>query len=139
MYYPKTKKDKIIYWACVIGMVSIFYIIGSFKKRSLDKNLKYSIAVVYNFYTVRTTDYFDYKFFVNEKEYEGGSIYYRNSVNIGDTIIVGYDSTNPKNNTVWSYENAPHLYLLYGIKASPPQEQKSLKLENFDEINTTNY
>jgi len=108
----KSKKDTVIYLLCSIGIMSIFYIGGGFKKRSLDKNIEYSQAVVTRFYGFGGQQNFNYTFFANKKEYKGGSRYYYNSVNVGDTIIVGYDTTNPKNNKVCSYENVPHLYLI---------------------------
>jgi hypothetical protein len=71
------------------------------KNRSLENNLMISKAVIIDrFYTIRYTDYFSYKFIVDEKEYHGSGKHYpaTDTFLIGDTILVVYDGTNPDNN-----------------------------------------
>ncbi|MDD3404758.1 MAG: hypothetical protein PHH23_00595 [Paludibacteraceae bacterium] len=99
----KNLKDTIYWLFSIMCGVFIAYLLigGIIKKRSLDKNLEYSKAMVIDhFYTIRYTDYFSYEFFVEEKKYQGSGKHYPTSdaLSVGDTITVVYDKTNPDNN-----------------------------------------
>ncbi len=98
------KKHKTIFWIFfdIVGGVFILYlIIGTIhKKHSLDKNRVRSKAIVDDFFSIRYTDFFGYHFWVDGKEYQGSGWYYPESdtLSMGDTVIIYYDSTNPDNN-----------------------------------------
>ena len=101
----KSNKGKKIYEAILwlLGIVCWIFvsyiIIGAIlKKQSLDKNAIRTQAIVLdNFYSIRYTDFFSYRFFVGDKEYQGSGWYYPESdtLAVGDTIFIYYDSTNP--------------------------------------------
>jgi hypothetical protein len=103
----KIKKQEIIpLILCVIFIASMFYCIiyKTREYKSLSNNLEYSNATIIGFSPgPRMRYYLDYKFFVEEKEYQGGGRHYpaSDTLVVGDTIIVVYDKTNPKNNKAW--------------------------------------
>ena len=82
--------------------IFVFYLlIGAIhKKHSLDKNRVRSKAIVDDFFSIRYTDFFGYHFWVDGKEYQGSGWYYPESdtLSMGDTVIIYYDSTTPDNN-----------------------------------------
>lgn len=99
----KNKNDIIYYIIFIILFTFLIYLVvgGIIKERSLNKNFEYSKAIVIDhFYTIRYTDYFSYKFSIDNKEYQGSGRHYpkSDSISIGDTIIVIYDRENPDNN-----------------------------------------
>jgi len=99
----KNKKKIIYYVTSIICFTFLTYLVvgGIIKKRSLDKNAEYTKAIVIDyFYTVRYTDYFSYKFRIDNKEYQGSGRHYPSSdtLSVGDTIIIVYDRENPDNN-----------------------------------------
>lgn len=99
----KNLKYPILWLISITCGIFLAYLLigGIIKKRSLDKNLKYSKAIVIDhFFTVRHTDYFSYEFFVEEKKYQGSGKHYPTgyALSVGDTITVVYDKTNPDNN-----------------------------------------
>ena len=81
--------------------IFVFYLlIGTIhNKHSLDKNRVRSKAIVDDFFSIRYTDFFGYHFWVDGKEYQGSGWYYPESdtLSVGDTVIIYYDSTNPNN------------------------------------------
>jgi hypothetical protein len=98
-----SKKDIILNLFSIIVMMFIAYLLigGYIKKKSLDSNLGFTDAVVIdNFYSIRTENYFTYKFSMNEKLYQGSGKHYPKSdtLLVGDTILIVYDKTNPDNN-----------------------------------------
>lgn len=102
----KNLKDIVLWLFSIICGIFLAYLLigGIIKKRSLDKNLEYSKAIVIDhFYTIRYTDYFSYKFSVGEKEYQGSGRHYpaSDTLVVGDTILVVYDRANPNNNKPW--------------------------------------
>ena len=99
----KRLKDIALYLFSVVGIMFISYLLigGYLKKRSLNNNLRYSEAIIIgHFYTIRYTNYLNYTFVVDEKEYQGSGRYYpaTDTFSVGDTILVVYDKTNPSNN-----------------------------------------
>lgn len=100
-----SKKDIALYLFSVIGITFILYllIVGNIKRKSLERNLEYTKAIVDKFYAIKHTDYLGYKFVVNEREYHGNGRYYSKSdtLSIGDTIVVVYDKVNPSNNKTY--------------------------------------
>lgn len=99
----KNLKETVLWLFSIICGIFLTYLLigGIIKKRSLDKNLEYSKAIVTDhFYTIRYTDYFSYKFSVGENEYQGSGKHYpaSDTFSVGDTITVVYDRTNPDNN-----------------------------------------
>lgn len=96
----KKKKDIVYYAISIICFTFLAYLVagGIIRKRSLDKNAEYTKAIVIDhFYTVRYTDYFSYKFFIDNKEYQGSGRHYpaSDTLSVGDSIVVVYDRTNP--------------------------------------------
>ena len=100
----KISKENILgYLFSVVAIIFILYLVigGSIKQKSLDLNKEYLNAIVIDsFFTIRQTDYFRYKFFVERKEFIGSGEYYYPPV-VGDTILIVYDKTNPNNNSFW--------------------------------------
>lgn len=99
-------KDIILGTFSVIGMSFVLFLLiaGYFKRRSLDKNLEFSKAVIIDdFKTIKNTQYLGYKFMIKDKEYHGSGRYYpdTDTFAVGDTIVIFYDRTNPDNNTTW--------------------------------------
>lgn len=99
-------KDIFLILLTFIIMVSTFYIlIGDIiRERSLNANLKYTNAVIVNFSSgPRLRYYVEYKFSVNNNEYQGSGKHYPNTdvFSINDTILVVYDKSNPNNNKPW--------------------------------------
>lgn len=98
------KKYGTIFWIFfdIVGGIFILYLIigATHKKYSLDKNRVRSKAIVDDFFSIRYTDFFGYHFWVGDKEYQGSGWYYPESdtLSVGDTVIIYYDSTNPDNN-----------------------------------------
>ena len=98
------KKYETIFWIFfdIVGGIFILYLIigAAHKKHSLDKNRVRSKAIVDDFFSIRYTDFFGYHFLVGDKEYQGSGWYYPESdtLSVGDTVIIYYDSTNPDNN-----------------------------------------
>lgn len=80
--------------------ISIGLIIRYIRDDSLNKNSVETKAVVTEFYSISFTTYYEYNFEVNGIKYEGSDRRNPNSneIAIGDTIIILYDRTNPKNN-----------------------------------------
>lgn len=94
-------KDKVLYSICFIVFVFLVYlIIGAvFKIRSLTANLEFTNAVISGFSTgTRAKCYINYSFFVDDIKYQGGGKHYikTDTFSIGDTILIVYDSKNPK-------------------------------------------
>jgi hypothetical protein len=102
----KNLKDT-IYWIGTIscGIFLAYLLIGgAIKNRSLNNNLEYSKAIIIDhFFAIRYTDYFSYKFYVGESEYQGRGLYYPKSdtFSVGDTILIVYDRSNPENNRAY--------------------------------------
>ena len=100
----KKNKYGMIFWIFfdIVGGIFILYLIigATHKKHSLDKNRVRSKAIVDDFFSIRYTDFFGYHFWVDGKEYQGSGWYYPESdtLSVGDTVIIYYDSTNPDNN-----------------------------------------
>lgn len=99
----KKSENIVVYLLTIIGIIFVFYlqIEAVIKKRSLDRNLEYSRAVIVDFSSgPRMRYYLDYNFFIEEKEYQGSGKYYpaSDTLSVGDTITVVYDRTNPDNN-----------------------------------------
>ena len=112
-----SKKDIVLYFFSTIGIMFLLYLLigGIILKRSFDKNLEYSEAIVIDyFYTIKQTNYFSYKFFIEEEEYQGSGKYYPRSdtLSVGDTIIVVYDRRRPDNNRV-QREYRKYFYTKY--------------------------
>lgn len=92
-------KDTFFWLLSILCGIFLIYLIIT--KNSLNENFEYSKAIIIdNFYTIRYTDYFSYKFYIDEIEYQGSGKYYHASdtILVGDTIIVIFDRTNPENN-----------------------------------------
>lgn len=87
----------------VLGWCFIAYLfIGAFiKKKSLHDNAENALAIVMDSsVTTRNGNRFFYKFKVDNTEYIGNWVNNRdNPLLAGDTILIVYDTTNPKNNT----------------------------------------
>ena len=97
------KKYEAVLWLGGIACwIFVFYLLigATHKKHSLDKNRVRSKAIVDDFFSIRYTDFFGYHFWVDGKEYQGSGWYYPESdtLSVGDTVIIYYDSTNPDNN-----------------------------------------
>lgn len=97
------KKDT-VYWGlnAIIFAFLLFIIIGGVvKNNSLSVNLNYTNAVITDFRSgPRLSNYFDYDFTIDGKRYQGSGEYYpkKESLSIGDSILIVYDGTNPDNN-----------------------------------------
>ena len=93
--------ETILWLGGIACWIFVFYLlIGAIhKKHSLDKNRVRSKAIVDDFFSIRYTDFFGYHFWVDGKEYQGSGWYYPESdtLSVGDTVIIYYDSTNPNN------------------------------------------
>jgi hypothetical protein len=87
----------------------LFIILGIIKRSHLTNNLIYTPAVIIEFFEGARgrTQYLRYEFNVNEKKYTGsGWRYVNDTLEIGDSVWIVYDSINPKNNTsLRNYEN----------------------------------
>ena len=84
----------------ILIFLGIALIIRYIRDDSLNKNSVETKAVVTEFYSIRFITYYKYNFEVNGIKYEGSDRRNPNSneIAIGDTIIILYDRTNPKNN-----------------------------------------
>lgn len=96
-------KNAVLWLFSISCGIFIAYLLvgGIIKERSLEKNLKYTKAIVIDhFFTIRYTDFFSYRFYVGDNEYQGSGQYYpaSDTLSVGDTIIVVYDKKNPDNN-----------------------------------------
>jgi len=99
----KNLKETVLWLFSIICGIFLTYLLigGIIKKRSLDKNLEYSKAIITDhFYTIRYTDYLPIVELLEEKKYQGIGKHYpaSDTLSVGDTITVVYDKTNPDNN-----------------------------------------
>ncbi|WP_349854679.1 DUF3592 domain-containing protein [Bacteroides cellulosilyticus] len=79
---------------------------------SLRKNKVYTTAIITDeTFMIKGRNYYVYKFKVGGKEYEGHSIFYRNSpISAGDSVRIVYDKTNPDYSmTVRAYYSSVYL------------------------------
>ena len=85
---------------CILFLLGL--LIGGFvKKWQLDKNAKYTNAIVIDhFYSIRQSDFFSYTFLVDTIHYNGSGRYYPkvDRFGVGDTIPIIYCSVNPRFN-----------------------------------------
>ena len=82
----------------------IFLVLAYIKQQSLEEHIEHTNAVVVKLYSsTRMSNYLDYKFFVGKKEYHGSGYWYPKSdtLSVGDSINIVYDTINPKNNEPW--------------------------------------
>ncbi len=103
MMFSKINFKKTISWTIIIILwffIAYLLIGGSLKQRSLKMHKKETIAVIYEFISIRYTDYFRYEFVIDSKLYKGSGYHYKNidKVSVGDSICIVYDKTNPNNN-----------------------------------------
>ena len=87
-----------------IRLISILLYLGGLpKKISLSKNKEFARATITDFSTIKTSHYLEYTFQLDTVKYKGSGHYYprKDSFVIGDTIVIVYDKTNPKNNRPW--------------------------------------
>ena len=100
-----TLKDKFCIGLNVILVPLILYItiVGYLSYSSLSKNKEFARAVITNFSTIKNRNYLEYIFLLDTTVYEGEGRYFprKDSFVIGDTIVIVYDKTNPKNNRPW--------------------------------------
>ena len=90
----------------VFNVICILFLLwlligGLVKKWQLDRNVKYTNAIVIDhFYSIRQSNYFSYTFYVDTILYKGGGFYYPDSdtFGVGDSIEIVYSSVNPSNN-----------------------------------------
>lgn len=101
----KNKKIlNIVYYAISVICFSTLLLLiigGIVKNRSLAKNAAFTKAIVLDhFYGIRYSDFFSYRFSIDNQDYQGSGRYYpeTDTISAGDTIIVVYDRTNPNNN-----------------------------------------
>lgn len=95
---------KIIEYIILIALTCFlaYILIGGFiKKKSLHDNAENALAIVMDSsVTTRNGNRFFYKFKVDNTEYIGNWVNFRdNPLLAGDTILIVYDTTNPENNT----------------------------------------
>lgn len=93
----------LINYVVIAGMalfIIIALVVQENKSKTLHSNGKYTKAVVTEFYTIRFTDHFRYKFTINGKDFSGSDLSGKNtdSLSIGDTITIIYNSQNPSVN-----------------------------------------
>ncbi len=95
-----SKWDWVAYAFClaVIVFFGYLYVKGTREGLSLDENLTHAQGVVVDdFYAIKTTKYFKYEFSVDGKIYRDGGRYFpSDSLLVGDTIKIVYDSSNPE-------------------------------------------
>jgi hypothetical protein len=93
--------DKIIgYSILAIGIccLSIFMIKGYTENHDILENKEYNQAKIIDIYRIRYSDYCKYSFHVKASIYYGTGKYYAGYGNIGDSIKIVYNKTNPSNN-----------------------------------------
>ncbi len=93
----KSKRDIKTIMIVSIIMLVILGINGWKNMFFLNKNPLKAKAVITKIYTVRYSDYYKYTFKIKNKIYLGNGRY-NNALSVGDTIIIIYEKTNPKNN-----------------------------------------
>jgi hypothetical protein len=97
--------DKVIIILMSIGLVwGGFWVVGAIRQnRSLSANLTHAEAVVIDdFSTFKFTKLFGYEFSVNGKTYrDKGKYYPSDSLMVGDTVSIVYDSSNPSNGATY--------------------------------------
>jgi hypothetical protein len=73
------------------------------KSSKIAENPAYTEGVVNKLYKIRATPYYSYSYNVDEKTYEGKSKQYGEykSLQIGDTITVYYQRSNPSNSEAY--------------------------------------
>ncbi len=94
-------KNNNFYYVFVFLCIIIIISIVNRDNTSLENNAKCVKAIVIDdFYGIRYTDYFRYVFIANDTVYKGDSRYYKDieTISVGDTIMIVYESTDPHNN-----------------------------------------
>jgi hypothetical protein len=97
------KKDIVgyLFSAILVLLMILLSVYGWGKRTSLKENLEFTETVISSFSSGPGGRYYlDYKFYVDEKLFQGSGKHYRRSdtLSIGDTILIVYDKTNPNNN-----------------------------------------
>ena len=86
----------IAYFVIALLGISLWHV---WKSSKIAENPAYTKGVVNKLYKIRATPYYSYSYNVDQKTYEGRGKQYGEyeSLQIGDTIIVYYQRSNPSN------------------------------------------
>ena len=100
----RSHKLSIVYIVILLTGLSLWQL---WKSSRIIEDPAYNKGVVNELYKVRATPYFSYLYTIDEKTYKGNGKRYGEyeSLQIGDTITVYYQKSNPNNSEAYIRKN----------------------------------